>query len=331
MSEQRRRVLVVEDDAGFTKIMKRKCEAAWGGLVVVCVRTAKAAFAALQAGPAFDLALVDLRIPFDRELPTVETGVALIARIRGPEFGLSKEQLSIVVVTAEDTAKAATKAMLAGANDLVTKDDLPLLVETIRRELGRVAAGGAPRGPSAVDASSVVAAPPPLVPWVPTSLAEVKIVLDGTPGKRTARVVVCGVPSDFQEVPFRVLCRLRLAARKGEALDIEGLASRRSDDSARNYKPISRLRQELRQKGKLPRDLAHAVVCQASEGEYRLAVPVENITVEPTMQAAFRLYLDEADRRDLAARGPTRTSVTDSHGPWETGSGPGQTGRSTRA
>jgi DNA-binding NtrC family response regulator len=113
----RRKVLVVDDDASLRRVMEMQLEEI--GCDVVAVASGKEALAALEeVTPA--LVITDLKIPG-------MSGMDLLKSLRA-----NQPELTVIMVTAYGTVKTAVEAMKAGAYDYLTKpidyDELGLVV-----------------------------------------------------------------------------------------------------------------------------------------------------------------------------------------------------------
>jgi DNA-binding NtrC family response regulator len=113
----RRKVLVIDDDASLRRVMEMQLEES--GCDVVAVASGKEALAVLEeATPA--LVITDLRIPG-------MSGMDLLKLLRADH-----PELTVIMVTAYGTVKTAVEAMKAGAYDYLTKpidyDELALVV-----------------------------------------------------------------------------------------------------------------------------------------------------------------------------------------------------------
>ena len=113
----RRKVLVIDDDASLRRVMEMQLEEI--GCDVVAVAGGKEAMAALEEfTPA--LVITDLRIPG-------MSGMDLLKLLRADH-----PELTVIMVTAYGTVKTAVEAMKAGAYDYLTKpidyDELALVV-----------------------------------------------------------------------------------------------------------------------------------------------------------------------------------------------------------
>jgi DNA-binding NtrC family response regulator len=113
----RRKVLVIDDDASLRRVMEMQLEEV--GCDVVAVASGKEALAVLEEfTPA--LVITDLRIPG-------MSGMDLLKLLRADH-----PELTVIMVTAYGTVKTAVEAMKAGAYDYLTKpidyDELALVI-----------------------------------------------------------------------------------------------------------------------------------------------------------------------------------------------------------
>jgi DNA-binding NtrC family response regulator len=113
----RRKVLVVDDDASLRRVMEMQLEEI--GCDVLAAASGKEALAALEeVTPA--LVITDLKIPG-------MSGIELLKLLRA-----NQPEMTVIMVTAYGTVKTAVEAMKAGAYDYLTKpidyDELALVV-----------------------------------------------------------------------------------------------------------------------------------------------------------------------------------------------------------
>lgn len=116
------RILVVDDDP----VVRRSCERILGEKYAATItESGQAGLAALAAGPPFDLALVDLKLPD-------ATGMDFLAR--APD---SFPDTPVIIITGYSTIKSAVEAIKMGAFDYVAKpfspDELEAAVEKALR------------------------------------------------------------------------------------------------------------------------------------------------------------------------------------------------------
>jgi DNA-binding NtrC family response regulator len=113
----RRKVLIIDDDASLRRVMEMQLEEI--GCDVITVAGGKEALAALEEVTP-DLVITDLRIPG-------MSGMDLLKSLRADH-----PELTVIMVTAYGTVKTAVEAMKAGAYDYLTKpidyDELALVV-----------------------------------------------------------------------------------------------------------------------------------------------------------------------------------------------------------
>jgi DNA-binding NtrC family response regulator len=113
----RRKVLVIDDDASLRRVMEMQLEEI--GCDIVAVASGKEALAALEEFTP-SLVITDLRIPG-------MSGMEILKLLRADH-----PELTIIMVTAYGTVKTAVEAMKAGAYDYLTKpidyDELALVV-----------------------------------------------------------------------------------------------------------------------------------------------------------------------------------------------------------
>ena len=110
-------VLYVEDSKVVAMATRRMLEK--HGLKVTHVISVEDALAQLETARAQDR-LPDI-ILTDVYLKSGLTGKDLLENVRGPDFGYTKGQLPIVVMTGDDNAANQSALLKAGANDLVQK------------------------------------------------------------------------------------------------------------------------------------------------------------------------------------------------------------------
>ena len=110
-------VLYVEDSKVVAMATRRMLEK--HGLKVTHVISVEDALAQLETARAQDR-LPDV-ILTDVYLKSGLTGKDLLENVRGPDFGYSKAQLPIVVMTGDDNTANQSALLKAGANDLVQK------------------------------------------------------------------------------------------------------------------------------------------------------------------------------------------------------------------
>ena len=110
-------VLYVEDSKVVAMATRRMLEK--HGLKVTHVISVEDALAQLETARAQDK-LPDI-ILTDVYLKSGLTGKDLLENVRGPDFGYTKAQLPIVVMTGDDNAANQSALLKAGANDLVQK------------------------------------------------------------------------------------------------------------------------------------------------------------------------------------------------------------------
>ncbi len=127
-----RRAFVVDDEAPVRSGLAALLDAERGYVTVACCATAATARAFLARGHAFDVALVDLRLP-DGD------GLELIA-----EIAESQPRAQILVLTKFADPKDIVAAMRAGAVGYLLKHTPPA---RILQALDEAAIGGAPMSP----------------------------------------------------------------------------------------------------------------------------------------------------------------------------------------
>lgn len=110
-------VLYVEDSKVVAMATRRMLEK--HGLKVTHVISVEDALAQLETARAQEK-LPDI-ILTDVYLKSGLTGKDLLENVRGPDFGYTKAQLPIVVMTGDDNAANQSALLKAGANDLVQK------------------------------------------------------------------------------------------------------------------------------------------------------------------------------------------------------------------
>lgn len=143
------RFLVV-DDAGFIRdLLKKQLRQGFPGCQIVDVPDAARAQTALR-NQRFDLVLCDWEMPG-------MSGEELLRWLREqPVFG----QLPFIMVTSRGEREYVVRAVQAGANDYLGKPFSPeMLINKVRKHLGEIATGGAPRAagpvPQGVAAASI--------------------------------------------------------------------------------------------------------------------------------------------------------------------------------
>ncbi len=118
------RLLIVEDDSAFARLLRLRLRRAEDRFQVEQVETVRAAHAAVQREVP-DLVLLDLVLPDGRGLDLVEP--------------LEKTRYAVIVLTAHGDESAAVEAMRAGALDYLTKSAsvlehlVPILERTAQR------------------------------------------------------------------------------------------------------------------------------------------------------------------------------------------------------
>jgi len=123
------RVLVVEDDHSLADLLKMKLEHL--GHVFTLASNQREAYH-LLGEQQFDFALLDLRLPTHEQdmNPNAEVGFHILAYIRDR---FSPKELPVIVMTAfEETSQTAVRALLAKANEYITKpfSDSPVSLES---------------------------------------------------------------------------------------------------------------------------------------------------------------------------------------------------------
>jgi len=123
MSEESRRILVVDDNADNRDLLSRRLEKK--GYVTVCADSGRAALDLLEKEP-FDLILLDIMMP---EI----SGIDVLKMVRSKR---SMAELPIIMATAKDTSEDMVRALKLGANDYITKPiDFPVLFARVQTQL----------------------------------------------------------------------------------------------------------------------------------------------------------------------------------------------------
>jgi DNA-binding response OmpR family regulator len=123
MSEEPRRILVVDDNADNRDLLSRRLEKR--GYTTVCADSGRAALDLLEQEP-FDLVLLDIMMP---EI----SGIDVLKMVRSKR---SMADLPIIMATAKDTSEDIVRALKLGANDYVTKPiDFPVLFARVHTQL----------------------------------------------------------------------------------------------------------------------------------------------------------------------------------------------------
>jgi len=120
------RLLIVEDDVHMAYLLGYLAEKE--GFKVECVADGRSAAERIDTGPAANLVLLDLMLPYT-------DGFELLARLRAnPQW----QQVPVIVLTGKTREHDAVRAVGLGADDYLTKPFSPdELVARIRRRLRR--------------------------------------------------------------------------------------------------------------------------------------------------------------------------------------------------
>ena len=128
-----RRALLVEDEPEFQNLLRLACRKLAGDWLLHCCRTGKEALAAIDAGDAFDIALVDIGLPDI-------SGLKVIDALRD-----RSADTPILVVSVLSDQRNVLAAIRAGACGYVLKDDSQI---SIARAIDQVLQGIYPLSPS---------------------------------------------------------------------------------------------------------------------------------------------------------------------------------------
>jgi DNA-binding response OmpR family regulator len=125
-STAQQRLLIVEDDVHMAYLLGYLAEKE--GFQVERVADGRSATERIDAGPAADLVLLDLMLPY-------ADGFELLARLRkNPQW----QQVPVIILTGKTREHDAVRALGLGADDYLTKPFSPVeLVARIRRRLKR--------------------------------------------------------------------------------------------------------------------------------------------------------------------------------------------------
>lgn len=123
-STEKRRILLIEDDASIAFILQFIVQRE--GFEVVIARDGNEAMAQIESDSVFSLAIIDIMLPF-------YDGFQLIEKLR------SKAQwadVPVIVLSSVSQEKSIVRALKIGANDYITKPFQPAeLVARIKRFL----------------------------------------------------------------------------------------------------------------------------------------------------------------------------------------------------
>jgi adenylate cyclase len=123
MSEEPRRILVVDDNADNRDLLSRRLEKK--GYTTICADSGRAALDLLEQ-ESFDLILLDIMMP---EI----SGIDVLKTVRSKR---SMADLPIIMATAKDTSEDMVRALKLGANDYITKPiDFPVLFARVQTQL----------------------------------------------------------------------------------------------------------------------------------------------------------------------------------------------------
>ena len=119
MNEEKRKILVVDDNADNRELLSRRLEKR--GYATVCADSGRQALELLQQ-EEFDLILLDIMMP---EI----SGIEVLEKVRQEK---SMAELPVIMATAKDTSEDMVHALKLGANDYITKPiDIDKLLNTI--------------------------------------------------------------------------------------------------------------------------------------------------------------------------------------------------------
>lgn len=128
-SNARERLLIVEDDEHISFLLGYLAEKE--GFEVETVADGRAAAARIAAGPAVDLVLLDVMLPYT-------DGFELLAQLRANS---AWNGVPVIILTSRTREHDAVRALGMGADDYLNKPFSPAeLVARIRRRLKRPAA-----------------------------------------------------------------------------------------------------------------------------------------------------------------------------------------------
>jgi DNA-binding response OmpR family regulator len=127
-SSARQRLLIIEDDVHMAYLLGYLAEKE--RFAVETIADGRKALERIDAGPAADLVLLDVMLPY-------LDGFELLARLRGNPAWL---QVPVIILTSRTREHDAVRALGLGADDYLTKPfSPPELVARIRRRLPKPA------------------------------------------------------------------------------------------------------------------------------------------------------------------------------------------------
>jgi DNA-binding response OmpR family regulator len=129
-SSARQRLLIVEDDVHMAYLLGYLAEKE--RFTVETIADGRKAAERIDAGPAVDLVLLDVMLPYT-------DGFELLERLRGNPIW---KDVSVIILTSRTREHDAVRALGLGADDYLTKPFSPAeLIARIRRRIGRAPVG----------------------------------------------------------------------------------------------------------------------------------------------------------------------------------------------
>jgi DNA-binding response OmpR family regulator len=129
-SSARQRLLIVEDDVHMAYLLGYLAEKE--RFTVETIADGRKAAERIDAGPAVDLVLLDVRLPYT-------DGFELLERLRGNPIW---KDVPVIILTSRTREHDAVRALGLGADDYLTKPFSPAeLIARIRRRIGRAPVG----------------------------------------------------------------------------------------------------------------------------------------------------------------------------------------------
>jgi DNA-binding response OmpR family regulator len=129
-SSARQRLLIVEDDVHMAYLLGYLAEKE--RFTVETIADGRKAAERIDAGPAVDLVLLDVMLPYT-------DGFELLERLRGNPIW---KDVPVIILTSRTREHDAVSALGLGADDYLTKPFSPAeLIARIRRRIGRAPVG----------------------------------------------------------------------------------------------------------------------------------------------------------------------------------------------